>query len=237
MDNLGIQSGHPIFISLGNIPSFQQNKPEAKAIVGYLPVVKAQDIWMKNSIQFCCLQCTIYQQCWSIIIAPLKNQPDLYLAIQDQVVLCRLRISQILADMAETNKLTNVYQPSTTKRPCHSCLVLKSDLNNLHLSNVVYRTPSNMKQAIEMDEASEYSIHVERNIFWGIRYVIKTTANIISEFATNTFQLYRDFNIYQATVLDRMHILDLELFKYMLEYTKTLLLEQCGSQIVVIMEQ
>ena len=34
-----------------------------------------------------------------------------------------------------------------------------------------------------------------------------------------------------------MHMLDLGLFKYMLEYTKTLLLEQCGSEVVVVMEQ
>lgn len=34
-----------------------------------------------------------------------------------------------------------------------------------------------------------------------------------------------------------MHTLDLGLFKYMLDYTKALLLDQCGSRIWVIVEQ
>ena len=49
LDNLGKLSGHPVFISLGNIPNFQRQKPKVKTIVGYLPVLKAQDIHMKNS--------------------------------------------------------------------------------------------------------------------------------------------------------------------------------------------
>ncbi|CAG8693405.1 8251_t:CDS:1, partial [Ambispora gerdemannii] len=46
-----------------------------------------------------------------------------------------------------------------------------------------------------------------------------------------------DFNIYQATIPDRMHMLDLGLFKYMLDYTKELLNEQCGSWTVQTLEQ
>jgi len=174
LDNLGKLSGHPIFISLGNIPTFQRNKPEAKALIGYLPVVKAQDIRMKNSVQFQNLQRTVFQRCWSMIIGPINDQPDIYLAIQNEIMLCQLRISQILADMAEANKLTNVFQPSTTKHPCHTCLVSKDDLNNLNLLNIIYRTPSNMKKAIAMDLASEYSLHIEHNIFWDIRFDSKS---------------------------------------------------------------
>ena len=72
--------------------------------------------------------------------------------------------------MAEGNKFTNVYQPSTSKRPCSTCLVVKEDLNNLMLLNIDYRTPYNMKEVIELDIAQEYSVHNEENIFWKIRY-------------------------------------------------------------------
>jgi hypothetical protein len=77
----------------------------------------------------------------------------------------------ILADMAEANKMANVYQPSSSKWPCYSCLVSKDDLNNLKLEDLTYRTPITMKEAVDMNRASEYSLHSENNLFWDIRYL------------------------------------------------------------------
>lgn len=50
-------------------------------------------------------------------------------------------------------------------------------------------------------------------------------------------KIFRDFNIYNAIIPDRMHTLDLGLFKYMLDYTKELLYEQCESQVFQTFEQ
>ena len=41
-----------------------------------------------------------------------------------------------------------------------------------------------------------------------------------------------NINIYEATVPDRMHHLDLGLFRYQIEYTRDLLKEQCGKSLV-----
>ena len=41
-DHLGKTSEHPIYISLGNIPSWLQNKSHAKVLVSYLPKLKAK---------------------------------------------------------------------------------------------------------------------------------------------------------------------------------------------------
>ncbi|CAG8841325.1 23109_t:CDS:1, partial [Gigaspora margarita] len=38
--HLGKNSQHPIFISLGNIPTSLQNKAEAKALVGIMPILQ-----------------------------------------------------------------------------------------------------------------------------------------------------------------------------------------------------
>src|SRR6185437_2321894 len=46
---------------------------------------------------------------------------------------------------------------------------------------------------------------------------------------------YSNFNIYE--VPDRMHTLDLGLFKYMLDYTKELLNDQYEKQVMQIFEQ
>ena len=54
-----------------------------------------------------------------------------------------------------------------------------------------------MKEAININQAKELSIHTDFNFFWE----------------------FDDFNIYEATVPDRMHMLDLGITKYLLEFT------------------
>jgi hypothetical protein len=39
----------------------------------------------------------------------------------------------------------------------------------------------------------------------------------------------RNLNVYEAVLPDRMHHIDLGLFKYMLDYTQELLIKQCGN--------
>ena len=43
-------------------------------------------------------------------------------------------------------------------------------------------------------------------------------------------------NIYDATALDRMHLQEIGLFPYMLDYTRDMLMHQCGNRILSIMD-
>jgi len=61
LDHMGKSSGHPLFLSLGNIPNCQRNKPESKALVAYLPIIKAKDAKTKNSENFRKLQRNVFQ--------------------------------------------------------------------------------------------------------------------------------------------------------------------------------
>jgi hypothetical protein len=173
LDHMGKSSGHPIFLSLGNIPNFQRNKPESKALIGYLPILKAKDSKTKNSESFRKLQRTVFQRSLTILLKPILNCPELQFVVRRNVISFIPRISVILADLAEVNKFTNIYQPSTSKKPCSSCLISKIDLNNTELTDLSLRTPQNMKQEIENGQAHENSIHTEHNIFWEIRYQLK----------------------------------------------------------------
>ncbi|CAB5210988.1 unnamed protein product [Rhizophagus irregularis] len=56
-------------------------------------------------------------------------------------------------------------------------------------------TPENMREIIDKEQA--FSVHEEFNYFWK----------------------FKNFNIYEATVSDRMHLLDLGITKYLLEFT------------------
>ena len=41
-DMLGKKMEHPVFLTLGNIPSWRRNKPDAKALLAYLPKIDAR---------------------------------------------------------------------------------------------------------------------------------------------------------------------------------------------------
>ena len=82
------------------------------------------------------------------------------------------------------------------------------------LNNVDLRTPEKMKEAIDINRANELSIHTNFNFFW--RFV--------------------DFNIYEATVPDRMHMLDLGITKYLLEFTREYLQQKVSAKAVKVMD-
>ena len=213
-DHLGKTSEHPIYISLGNIPSWLRNKPYAKVLVGYLPKLKAKDNTTRNSGSFRKLQRLVFQRCLRILLTPILNKSDMHFVVKNKVYPFTPKLSVILADMAEAGTFTATYLPSTTKRPCSYCLIENDDLNNMALSSVIPRTPEKMQEVIGANQGHEFSIHTEFNFFWK----------------------FKDFNIYQASVPDRMHMLDLGITKYLLEFTRTFLQNKVGNRAVKEMD-
>ena len=72
-----------------------------------------------------------------------------------------------------------------------------------------------MKEAIDMDRAKEFSLHTDFNFFWK----------------------FEDFNIYEATVSDRMYMLDLGITKYLLEFTREFLRQKVNARAVMEMDR
>ncbi|PKC54667.1 hypothetical protein RhiirA1_403473 [Rhizophagus irregularis] len=101
----------------------------------------------------------------------------------------------------------------SAKMPCHMCMIPKNELNNplINHSTIQLRTPNIMKGVLTDGLAKDYSIHKIENPFWKLSQL----------------------NIYQACLPDRMHHLDLGLYKYQVEYTRELLTEWCGSNGVI----
>jgi hypothetical protein len=139
----------------------------------------------------------------------------MYFVVKNEIQLFTPKISVILADLAEAATFTATYLPSTSKRPCCFCLIDNEDLNNMALTNVIMRTPEKMREAIDLNQANELSIHAEFNFFWK----------------------FKDFNIYEATVPDRMHMLDLGITKYLLEFTRELLRQKVNVRAVREMDR
>src|SRR5215471_11472362 len=61
-DGLGKISGHPVFLTLGNLPKWIQNLPESKVLLGFLP--KVQDSGIKTTETFRSLQRKVYHKCF-----------------------------------------------------------------------------------------------------------------------------------------------------------------------------
>ena len=103
-DGLGKTSGHPVFLTLGNIPHKLRNKPESKVLLGFLP--KIEDSMNKISEEFRSLQRETYHKCLRIMLEPLLRKPDeLYFVFQDRPIMFAPRISTFLADMLEANDI------------------------------------------------------------------------------------------------------------------------------------
>jgi len=112
---MGKSSGYSLFLSFGNIPNHQRNKPESKALIGYLPILKAKDSKMKKSDRFRKVQREIFQKCISILLKPIVEEPELHFVVRGNIITFIPRISIIIADMAEADKFANVYQPASSR--------------------------------------------------------------------------------------------------------------------------
>ena len=86
----------------------------------------------------------------------------MYFVVKNEIHVFTPKISVIIADLAEAATFTATYLPSTSKRPC---LISNEDLNNMSLTNVTLRTPKKMREAIDINQANELSIHADFNFF------------------------------------------------------------------------
>ncbi|GBC01857.1 hypothetical protein RclHR1_04360002 [Rhizophagus clarus] len=96
--------------------------------------------------------------------------------------------------------------------PIYLSIVTRDNLAdfNLQINDIKTRTHLNMQQYFNQNAEKSVCIENISNFFWKLP----------------------DINIYQATVSDRLHYLDLGLFHYQIEYTKKLLEKQCEKSLV-----
>src|SRR3990170_574373 len=64
-DGLGKTSGHPVFLTFGNLPNWFRNTPEAKVLLGFLP--KVQDSGIKTTETFRSFQREVYQKSSTVV--------------------------------------------------------------------------------------------------------------------------------------------------------------------------
>jgi hypothetical protein len=168
-DQLGKTSEHPVYLTLGNIPSWRRNKPDAKVLLCYLPILKAKTNSEKRSKRFLMAKKALFHHAFDIVMCPLLPYKDKGFDLQTNngELWCFPFISTLLGDLSENATQTLTYS-GNGKYPCHKCLILNEDLNNLRLSDsqIELRTPEMMKNIVAQGDAHQYSIYNMKNIFW-----------------------------------------------------------------------
>ncbi|RHZ80406.1 hypothetical protein Glove_136g119 [Diversispora epigaea] len=199
-DTLGKSSLHPIYVSLGNIPTWRRNKEDAKQLLGYLPILSAKNEKKKKSSEFKELARETFHNFIKFLLDPLFQGDGVDFNIDDKDIWFFLRISTIICDWPEACTFSLIYKSANSNYPCHFCLVQREDLIDIR-KEVILRNHVNMKEYFDSNTSKLAGLEQVNNYFWSIL----------------------NLNIYAATVPDRMHHLDLGLFKYQIEFTMELL--------------
>ncbi|RHZ50882.1 hypothetical protein Glove_490g20 [Diversispora epigaea] len=211
-DTLGKSSLHPIYISLGNIPTWRRNKEDAKQLLGYFLILFAKNEKEKTSPEFKKLVHETFHKSLKFLLDPLfENENGIDYKINNRIIWFFPKISTIIGDWPEacTYSLTyirkffmlEVFGTNNLRKYYVYVGVQKNDLIDTMQDQIILRNHENMMEHFNNNTGHSVSLEPVENYFWNIP----------------------NLNIYAATVLDRMHHLDLGLYHYQIEFTKGIL--------------
>jgi len=98
-DTLGKSQLHPIYLSIGNIPTWRRNKPDAKQLLGYLPILEAVSSIEKKSSTYKNLVRETFHKSLRHLLEPiilLENGVDL--SVNNEIIWFYPRVSTIISD-------------------------------------------------------------------------------------------------------------------------------------------
>jgi len=141
----GKTNEHPVYLTLGNMPNWCRNKPDAKILLGYLPKLKLTNQSQKKSKSFQSAKLHLYQHHAHLLLEYRESRFDLY--IDNGLLWCFPFISEIFGDLPEHATLTLTFNFARCKYPCHQCLTPLEEFNNVKLvdQNLILRNPENMQ--------------------------------------------------------------------------------------------
>jgi hypothetical protein len=170
VDTLGKSQLHPIYVSIGNIKNWRRNKSDAKQLLGYLPILQANNNSEKSSANFKKAARKAFHESLKVLLEPLLSNNTINLTLNNEKIRFYLRISIVIADWPEAATYCLTYKSPMSKFPCHFCLVSRDEIANINLQNneIVSRTHNNMH--LNYDQNSESSVCIEDvyNIFWDL---------------------------------------------------------------------
>ena len=163
-DKLGKSQLHPIYLSLGNIPTWRRNKQDVKQLVGYLSIIKTSSSLDKTIVR------QTFHKCLEIILEPIRSLSESGIDLQfgDKYIWFFPKILTIIADWPKAATFCLTYKSTNSTCPCHFCLIERKNLANLKISKskLEFRTHQNMQNYLKNDEEKLVCIESVQNYFW-----------------------------------------------------------------------
>ncbi len=131
---------HPIYLTLGNLPFKVRNSLNAKALLGYLPIIETipdeSDLELSsNQLKelYSKIKRTCFQECMKILFTPLLNQYNTGTLINlgNEVKKVVIKLSCIISDLPEASSYCLTYKSYNCNMPCYNCLVPQNELDNI----------------------------------------------------------------------------------------------------------
>ena len=148
----------------------RRSKYEAKALIGYLPIIQASSESEKNSDKFRLLVRETFQNCLNALFEPLLVQykSGIHIYIQGQIEWCYIAIANIIGDLPEIACYCLTSKSPKSNYPCPKCLVKRCNLSNISLTKeeMELKTHKNMQEILVNNQYQEYSLVPLSNIFW-----------------------------------------------------------------------
>ncbi|RHZ57137.1 hypothetical protein Glove_393g53 [Diversispora epigaea] len=168
-DTLGKNSLHPIYLSLGNIPTWRRNKEDAKQLLGYFPILSAKNKTEKKSSDFKKLARKTFHDSIKFLLDPLfQGDGGVDFKIDGKDVWFFPRISTIICDWPEACTFSLTYKSANSNYPCHFCLVQKEDLINIKKDQLILCDHVNMKEYFNNGTSNLAGLEQVDNYFWNI---------------------------------------------------------------------
>ena len=122
-DTLGKSQLYPIYISLGNIPTWRHNKSDAKQLLRYLPILEVTNNTKKKSLAFKYLVYeTFHKSLRHLLELIISLKYGIELFINNEIIWFYLHVSVIIADWPEAATYCLTYKSSSSNFPYYFCL-------------------------------------------------------------------------------------------------------------------
>ncbi|RHZ78445.1 hypothetical protein Glove_164g47 [Diversispora epigaea] len=162
-DTLGKNSLHPIYLSLGNIPTWRRNKEDAKQLLGYFPILSAKNKTEKESSDFKKLARKTFHDSIKFLLDPLFQGDDgVDFNIDGEDVWFFSRISTIICDWPEACTFSLTYKSANSNYPYQ--LILRDHVN--------------MKEYFNNGTSNSAGLEQVDNYFWNIPNLNIYTATV-----------------------------------------------------------
>jgi hypothetical protein len=154
---------------LDNIPSWRRNKPDAKALLAYLPKIDSKGKYKDFSL----IRHHLFHRSMKVFIEQINKEciKGFDLHTDDGIIWCYPFLSILLGDLPEHHAITLTYNSANCKMPCHMYMTSREEFNNPLIDNstIQVRTPKMMNDVLENGIAEEYSLHKIKNPFWELQ--------------------------------------------------------------------